>query len=213
LLNTTWLASTKGPAFPKRASHTLYSVICEVVYNLVAFNRSKIRGRHHLLVGLYQTLLNGLFVADPKSNLEQPPWQPQPPQYYGVAQASAYARLLSALCSPISSSTLTAGRKSRREGGYTSSRLAAPLIDEAKRARKHAGQFIHYVIARFCLNHLHGSVPLSLRAALMPATFEAIDVIPLGILRSMNAAMDPATREVWKSLYAEWRKGRGITMH
>ena len=128
--------------------------------------------------------------------MRKPPWLTHGAATFDAEEGAAFANLLTSLCEPTVSSVTT--RKSQR--GNTG------LIDETRKARAYAGQYVQDVLMEFCRAQLNGRLRTEVRKRLMPGLYAVIGVASEDGLRAMNASMDPSTRALWKSLYDDWRR-------
>jgi nucleolar pre-ribosomal-associated protein 2 len=80
------------------------------------------------------------------------------------------------------------------------------LIDETKKAKSIAGQYLKYVVAEYTQCSLRGALLPDVKAALMPGLYAVLDVMSKETLRSLNAGLDASSRAVFKSLYDDYVK-------
>ena len=166
---------------------------------MLGIHRKKLGGRYHLIVPALQGLLRLLFVpyAANSAALGQ---RSAGVVSLGVTHAAAYARLLTMLCSPtVSAVSRPRNHNSRQE-----------LNDETKKARSIAGQHLPYIIMVYCTSQLKGRLLPEAKAVLIPGLHAVLDVMQPEVMRTMNAAMDSASRSIFKVLYEEYgRFSRG----
>ncbi|KAL9085731.1 MAG: hypothetical protein Q9165_007480 [Trypethelium subeluteriae] len=188
-----------GPSLPAESGRLVYRRLCEMVEAAINRHRAKFGGRFHLLSPLLSNLLDALFVPDNRSYssyVRKPPWLTHGTAAFGGEEGAAFASVLTSLCDPTVSSVTT--RKSQREH--------KGLVDETRKARAYAGQYMQDVLMEFCRAQLRGRLQPRVRRRLMPGLYATIAVMSEDGLRAMNASMDPSARALWKSLYDEWRR-------
>ena len=192
--------SFAGPKLPATSGRTVYRRLCAILHAAINRHRANFGGRFHLLLPLLAVLLNALFIPDSRSyssRMRTPPWLTHRAVRFGAEEGTAFASLLTSLCEPTVSSVTS--RKSQRSGH-------AGLVDETRKARTYAGQFVQDLLTEFCQAQLRGRLQPEVRKRLMPGIYSAINVVSEDGLRAMNAAMDGSTRALWKSLYDDWRR-------
>ena len=161
-----------------------YNDICQTVSMILAHHRSRIKGRFHLLVALFQELLSCLFVSSKSMDSKKP---------LGVRQAHSFARLLVQLCN----------RPRVRSRGKTSE-----LVDEARKAQAHTGQYVQYILHHYCVQILSQSLAEGMRETLAPglwAVIEAIETDNADGIKTLSAAMNNSERAVLRSVYDDWK--------
>lgn len=193
------LCSTQAPALPREHSGFIFDRLCQLTTTLILLHRRRIGGRMHLLVSLIQNLMSCLFNPhryQVSALSAQPSWLSS----LTVNHAVAYTRVLTTLCSPTVSSTHS----------HRGPRMAdAGLVDEAKRAKEYAGQYVSYVLLHYCTLQLQGSVTPEIGEKLKIGLWAMMEVVDIEAMRGMNAGMGREERVVWGALYAEWnRTGR-----
>jgi len=112
-----------------------------------------------------------------------------------ATHASAYARILTTLSSPTVSST-----SSRRHNTDLS------LVDETKKARVYAGQYVPYILMHYCNLQLQGGLSVESRDKLKTGLWSCMDIVDLECMRGMNAGMGKDERVLWGTLYSEWKR-------
>ncbi|KAF2137524.1 uncharacterized protein K452DRAFT_361875 [Aplosporella prunicola CBS 121167] len=191
------LASASGPALPANYSDSIYTRICNTTHLIIALHRTRLGGRYHVLMPLLQNLLRCLFTPDTKAASTTastlPPWLNPRTKPLTTTHAAHFARLVTTLCNP----TVAAVSKHRPR---------ASLVDETKKAREYAGQYVPAIIVQFCACALQGRIGPEVRAALMPALYACADVVGIEALRAMNAGMDASARAIWRGVYSDWKK-------
>jgi Urb2/Npa2 family len=166
-------------------------------------HRKHISGRMHLLIPVLQILLTCLFTLHPQSRatvVQTPPsWLSKYTSLLSAPHATAYARILLTLAQPTVSSTSTASRN----------RANPFLIDETRKARQYAAQYVPYILMHFCSMQLAGRMTPEVRKALLPGIWACIEIVPREKLRGMSATMGRDDRAVWTSLWSEWCRIHG----
>lgn len=174
---------------PASEIEPLYLNICHILTVILAHHRSRLQGRFHLLISILQQLISQLFRNNAPAKKTD--------------QARSLAKLLESFCSPPA--------MRYRKGGKPSE-----LVDEAKRAQAHAGQFAPYLLHFYCGCVLTGSSSSSLggeergaREALLPglwAVIEAMEAYNEDAIRVLSSAATNSERAVLRSVYEEWKK-------
>lgn len=158
----------------------LYLSICNVLAVILAHHRSRLQGRFHLVVGILQQLTSHLF-SHTKA---------------GVPQAKALAKLLESFCNPPA--------LRYRKGGKPSE-----LVDEAKKAQAHAGQFAQYLLHHYCSCVLTGSLGEGVREVLLPglwAVIQSMEAYNEEGIKVLSSAANNSERAVLRSVYEDWKR-------
>ncbi|KAJ5224834.1 uncharacterized protein N7469_008337 [Penicillium citrinum] len=193
-------ASKAGPRiFPKYAP-TIFTRLCRLLGTILGLQRIKIGGRYHMVNTAMFRLLGCLFARSRKrsrsarvqASFSQPFWLAP----LGVSHATHYTRLLTTLCDPTLSAVLRPQPGASREA----------LIDETKKAKSIAGQYLKYVVMEYAQCSLRGALLPDVKAALMPGLYAVLDVMSKETLRSLNSGLDASSRAVFKSLYDDYVK-------
>jgi len=199
------ITSPNGPSLPASQATAIFIRLCESTHIIFSLHRSRLGGRFHLLVPLLQYFLTCLFIPNTTrrgiSTAHLPPWLSPSVDPLTPAAAVAYTRLLTTLSSPTVSAV--SGLQTKHRNRHTD------LVDATRQARQYAGQYMPTLIAAFCKNMLSGRLEPEVRERLVPGLWSALDCTDKEGLRAMSAGMDNSTRAVWKSVYSEWKKGRG----
>jgi nucleolar pre-ribosomal-associated protein 2 len=181
----------------------VYLRLCQITNAILSFHRKNISGRMHLLVPFIQTLMNPLFIMHANSKpavfQKSPSWLSNRIHDLDATHATAFSRIILTLTQPTVSSSLTHYRSYNNP----------LLIDETRRARQYAAQFVPYILAHFCGLHLIGRLSPEIRKALLPGIWACIEAVPREGLRGMNAGMGREDRAIWSALWAEWSRSRG----
>ena len=168
--------------------------LCRIFNTILMTHRTQLGGRNHLMVPALQGLLRCLFTS--YSPADSTSLASDQSSVVGEPHAAAYARLLTTISDPTVSA-VSRGR-SRRHGLL--------LNDATKKARSIAGQHLQYLLMDYCKSQLHGTLRPAVKAALAPGLAAVLHVIPPDVLRTINAAMDPSARSIFKALYDELRR-------
>lgn len=192
--------SPSGPQLPPQHAIAVYLHLCGLMSSLLAIHRTKLGGRHHLIIPLLQAMLRCLFTPDRKrarnsTSVSLPPWLSAREAQLDVSSAAAYARILTAICEPTVSSVTGFKRRARLE-----------LNDETKKAKATAGQYLHYLIMEYAWCQLEARISPDVRTALMPGLYAVFDVMSMEVMRTLNAAMDASGRAIFKGLYDDYRR-------
>ncbi|KAJ5578302.1 uncharacterized protein N7459_007266 [Penicillium hispanicum] len=193
-------ASKAGPRISPNYAPTIYTRLCRLMGIVLGLQRVKIGGRFHLVVNAMQRLLGCLFARSRKrtrsarlqTTLSQPFWL-APLQ---ASHTTSYTRLLTTLCDPTVSAVLRPQPGASRDA----------LVDETKKAKRIAGQYLQYVVIEYTQCSLRGSLSPEVRASLMPGLYAALDVMSKESLRALSSTLDASGRAVFKSLYDDYFK-------
>lgn len=193
-------ASKVGPRISPEYAPTIYTRLCRLMGSVLGLQRLKIGGRFHLVVNAMQRLLGCLFARSRKrsrtarfqSSLSQPFWLAP----LDAAHTTYFTRLLTTLSDPTVSAVLRPQANVSRES----------LVDETKKAKRIAGQYLQYVVMEYAQCSLRGALAPDVKASLMPGLYAALDVMSKESLRALNAALDASGRAVFKSLYDDYVK-------
>ncbi|KAJ5161627.1 hypothetical protein N7492_007019 [Penicillium capsulatum] len=193
-------ASKAGPRISSEYAPTIYTRLCRLMGTVLGLQRLKIGGRFHLVVNAMQRLLGCLFARSRKrsrsarfqSSLSQPFWLAP----LDATHTTYYTRLLTTLSDPTVSAVLRPQASVSRES----------LVDETKKAKRIAGQYLQYVVMEYAQCSLRGALSPDVKASLMPGLYAALDVMSKESLRALNAALDVSGRAVFKSLYDDYVK-------
>lgn len=205
------ICSAEGPQL-ETGPHVTGEVFVHL-YDLVAAiirrHRTRLRGHHHLLVTILQTLLRVL-LADPalkSSSSKQPtnnnttttsflypPWLDEPLRAHHAAKLT---RLLTLLCEPSNAALASSSTKKHKSA-----------LDSAKdTAKREVGQHMFRVVLLYIKLQLErGDVPRDLRRALEPGMFSVLGVTPDGGRRILNESLDASGRVIFRRLFAEFSK-------
>jgi nucleolar pre-ribosomal-associated protein 2 len=197
------ISSIGSKDLPRAYGPSIYRRLCQTTNTLIALHRKHLGGRFHVLVPLLQALLTCLFVPHSRvkslGSKSTPPWLSQQSGVLDAEHAIAYTRILGSLTQPTVSSTASHPRPS----------INPMLIDETRKARQYAAQFVPYILLHFCSMQLVGKMNTEVRGGLMPGIWACIEAVPREALRGMNSGMGRDEREIWSALWAEWVRTGG----
>lgn len=192
----TLASHASSQARPLHSKHAgfIFQRLCQITTSVVLLHRRKLGGRMHLIVSLLQSLMTCLFNPHRygSSQVSLPPWLSK--ERLGVEHVTVYTRVLTTLCSPTVSST------NRRYGANND------LVDEVKKAKEYAGQYVSYVLLHYCTLQLQASIPAEMREKLKPGLWSMMEVVDIEAMRGMNAGMGRDERVIWGSIYGEWMR-------
>lgn len=172
--------------------------LCRTFRTVLTTHRKKLGGRNHLVIPALQSLLRCLFI--PYSPPDSSPVPESQTSALGESHAAAYGRLLTMICDPTVSAVSRSSKPHSRRPA---------LNDETKTARSIAGQHLQYLLMDYCKSQLKGILPPALKTALTPGLYAILDVVTPEVLRTINAAMDPSSRSIFKALYDQHRRAPG----
>lgn len=160
----------------------LFMDICQVLTAILTHHRSRLQGRFHLLVTIFQDMLSSLFITARRT------------KQLAIRQARTLARLLALYCDPPH-------MRHRNK--------SSDLVDEARKEKAHVGQFVPFVLHDYCSKILTNGMEGELREALIPGIWAMIEAIELNSsdgIRVISAAMNNSERAVLRSLYEDWKR-------
>ncbi|KAH3667153.1 hypothetical protein OGAPHI_002802 [Ogataea philodendri] len=158
------------------AQTTLYLQNCQVLSNLVLFQRFRFSNRQHLLIHSFVGLLECLF----KHNL-------------GTAAATGFERLVSNLCE-ISASSVS--------NSESESSLTSTVSFMKHQLRK----FVPLLILNYVKFYLSYQMDPAIKDVLENSMFMVFDLLTLNELNFINMSLDSQSRIVYRSLYDDYKK-------
>lgn len=167
------------------ASSPLYLELCALLTALLTHHRARLQNRFHLLTSVLQSLLSRLFTPNKTSTISRKP--------LAIRHARAYTRLLTLLCNPPNHHH----------------RPDSTLVDQARRARAHVGQYAPYLLHSFCAQILTGTLGEGMREVLTPglwALVECMEVRGPEAVKALSSATNNSERAVLRGVYDEWRR-------
>ncbi|RMY56199.1 hypothetical protein D0865_03778 [Hortaea werneckii] len=152
---------------------------CRAFNILLQQYRSRLKDRMNLVVAVMQQLVTSLFDCS-----------------LGSRHATALSRMLELLCNPPQ-------LRSKRHQKTTMS-----LVDEARKAQGHVGQYVQYILHYYCAQVLRSPLAEGARGSLMPGlwmTIAAIEVNDTDGMKVLSAAMNNSERAVLRSVYDDYK--------
>lgn len=171
----------------------LYTGLCRIFNSILAIHRAKLGGRYHLVLPALRGLLQCLFIPYKKAEASSLSFNQE--SAIGEAHATAYSRLLTMICDPSVSAVTWSRKRDGRE-----------LNDETKKARSIAGQHLQYLIMEYCDWQLKARLPTEVKRLLTPGIYAVFNVLSQDVMRTMNAAMNPSSRSIFKVLYGDYQR-------
>lgn len=188
------LQTVQALARSSPAERLIYLDLCSILSALLLHHRARLQGRFHLLTATLQALQARLFT--PTKPSADPGRRPLAPRH-----ARAYTRLLTLLCNPPT--------RTHNNTSSNSANKRNDLVDEARRARAHVGQYVPTLLHSFCAQILAGQMGEGMREALTPglwAVIEAMEVQSPEAVKSLSAGMNNSERAVLRSVYDDWKR-------
>ena len=162
----------------------VYLDACRIFTILLQQYRSRLKDRLHLVVPVLQSLLSRLFTSI-KSNKRQK-------GILTARHAGVFTRVVQLLCNPPS-----ARRQSKTD-----------LIDDARLAQAHAGQYVQHLLHHYCSQILQGTLAEGVREALVPSLWSVIDAMEVhdtDSVKVLSAAMSNSERAVLRGIYDDYK--------
>ena len=184
---------------PKAASH-IHTALTRVFGSILAAHRLRLGGRFHMILLALKALLICLPTPfDPPKDLRS---HIDHSDTFTATHAENLSRILSSICDPTVSAVSHRRAHQNAHGA---------LNDETKKARSEAGKHMLYFIMDFCVLQLSARmVGEGMSERLLPGIWAVLNVMSRDIMGAMNAQLGPQGREIWRELYAEWkREGKG----
>ena len=182
----------------KYKNHT-FSRFCSIIRTLLLCHRSRLKGRHHLLIQCLQALLAGFFLPY-NSNTSSSSF------HSGIVlltdagaldepSAEGFCRILTIWCSPPQSSL----RKQK-------SKAEQQLTDQAPRVKKYVSKFGINLLEHYCYLQLSGRIRPEIRNLIIPGLFALLDRMEKETMKTLNARLEASAQALWKILHGEWKK-------
>ncbi|KAK5745674.1 hypothetical protein LTR17_001173 [Elasticomyces elasticus] len=184
-VEATLATANKLAARPSRYNRVVFLDICRVTTILLQQYRSRLQDRSSLLVVLFQTLIGCFFRKTKGIDKASKPLT--------ARHARTFARLLQLMCNPPQFHS-----KARR----------SDLVDDARKAQAHIGQYVQYVLHHYCAQVLKSTLGEGVRDALLPGLWsivDAMDASNANAVRSLSTAMSNSERAVLRTLYDEYK--------
>ncbi|KAK5729651.1 hypothetical protein LTR17_011728 [Elasticomyces elasticus] len=172
-------------ARPSRYNRVVFLDICRVTTILLQQYRSRLQDRSSLLVVLFQTLISCFFRKTKGVDKASKPLT--------ARHARTFARLLQLMCNPPQFHS-----KARR----------SDLVDDARKAQAHIGQYVQYVLHHYCAQVLKSTLGEGVREALLPGLWSIVDAMEASnanAVKSLSTAMSNSERAVLRTLYDEYK--------
>ncbi|RMZ10424.1 hypothetical protein D0864_01255 [Hortaea werneckii] len=163
----------------KRHDATVFMDCCRTFNILLQQYRSRLKDRMNLVVAVLQQFVTSLFECN-----------------LGSRHATALSRILELLCNPPQ-------LRSKRHQNTTMS-----LVDEARKAQGHVGQYVQYILHHYCAQVLRSPLAEGARESLMPGLWIAIAAVEVNDtdgMKVLSAAMNNSERAVLRSVYDDYK--------
>lgn len=191
---------------PKAASY-IHIALTRVFGSVLAAHRLKLGGRYHMILLALKVLLNPLFTPFKATPSSMTATDTTPPIDHSQTFTSTHTENLSRLLSSISDPTVSAVSHRHRNSAHRTHQHHGALNDETKKARTESGKHMPYFIMEFCVLQLSGRmVGEGMREKLMPGIWAVLNAMNKEVMGAMNAQMSVAGREIWREVYAEWKR-------
>ena len=189
------VAASRLKSFEKEKHAAMsYICLCRIFRTVLMMHRTKLGGRHHLVVSALQMLLQCLYI--PYTKEQKVSAAKRENSMFGEDHAAAYCGLLTMICDPSVSAVTRARKRPQQQ----------ELNDLTQKARSIAGQHLHYLIMEYCQCQLKGSLRPGMKKALTPGLYAILNVMSQDVKQTMNAALDASSRSVFKALYEDYRR-------
>jgi nucleolar pre-ribosomal-associated protein 2 len=170
-------------------AQVVYLDVCQVLSTILLQYRSRLHGRLHLVVQVFQALLTRLFrPANPGKATGNQGRKPT------VKHAQAFSKLLTLLCEPPQ---------------FIRSSKSSSLVDESRKEQAHVGKSVHYILHHYCSQILTGKLEPGMREAITPGLWSMIEAMEMSEaegIKSLSAAMNNSERAVLRGVYDDWRR-------
>ena len=197
---------------PKAAFH-IHIALTRIFGSILAVHRLKLGGRYHMILLALQALLHPIFIPFKASNRSKAsPVNTTPIHDHSQTFTSTHTENLSRLLSSICDPTVSAVSHRRSITPHNNNQHGGALNDETKKARAESGKHMLYFIMDFCVLQLSGRMTGErMRETLMPGIWAVLNAMNREIMGAMNAQLSVPGREIWREVYAEWkREGRRV---
>lgn len=178
---------TKSPA--PTADTLIFLDVCQLTTTLLLQYRSRLQGRYHLLLALFQTLLSRLFNPQKSHIFDRKPLGPK--------HAHAFTRLLTLFCNPP-----TPHNRGNKQSKTKS------LVDESRIQRARVGEFVPALLHSYCSLVLSGTLTPGVREALLPglwAVIECMGIFEGEAVKVLSSAVNASERAVLRGIIEEWK--------
>ncbi|KAK3619798.1 hypothetical protein LTR56_023813 [Elasticomyces elasticus] len=184
-VEATLATANKLAARPSRYNRVVFVDICRVTTILLQQYRSRLQDRSSLLVVLFQTLFGCFFRKIKGVDKASKPLT--------ARHARTFARLLQLMCNPPQ---------------FRSKARRSDLVDDARKAQAHIGQYVQYVLHHYCAQVLKSTLGEGVREALLPGLWSIVDAMEASnanAVKSLSTAMSNSERAVLRTLYDEYK--------
>ena len=171
--------TTTQALLKKHHDGMIFMDCCRTFNILLQQYRSRLKDRMNLVVAVMQQLVTSLFECN-----------------LGSRHATTLSRMLELLCNPPQ-------LRSKRHQKTTMS-----LVDEARKAQGHVGQYVQYILHHYCAQVLRSPLAEGARESLMPGlwmTIAAVEVNDTDGMKVLSAAMNNSERAVLRSVYDDYK--------
>ena len=180
------------------ASH-VFLRLCSLARTIMLSFRTKLSGRHLLLLQTLKMLLSALFQPYKLDNRYSAPRGVTEGSmeitWLGTGCAEAFCRLLTLWSSPPPSSIKAHQKQSDPN-----------LIDYTQRTKAYTGKFGINILEFYCALQLSERTKPEIRNILRPGLFLMLDLTKSEAMKALNARLSISAQALWKILYDEWRK-------
>ena len=170
-------------------ARTAYLEVCQILSVILLQYRSRLHGRFHLVVPVFQALLSQLFEPSHSNGSTK-----KQTRSLTVRHAQAVAKLLSLFAEPP---------QSKRSSQSHS------LVDEARREQAYVGKSTQYILHHHCAQLLTGRLGPGMKETITPGIWSIIEGMEMGEadgIKSLSAIMNNSERAVLRGVYDDWRR-------
>ncbi len=173
----------------RSAAQVVYLDICQVLSTILLQYRSRLHGRLHLVVQIFQALLSQLFLPADSSNITK-----NGRRKPTLKHAQTFSKLLTLLCEPPQ---------------FKNSSKSSSLVDESRKEQAYVGKSVQYILHHYCSQILAGKLGPGMREAVTPGLWSIIEAMEMSEaegIKSLSAAMNNSERAVLRGVYDDWRR-------
>ena len=167
----------------------MYLEICQVLSIILLQYRSRLHGRFHLVVQVFQSLLSTLFEPTaPNGSADEKD------RKLTIERAQAIAKLLTLFCEPPL---------------FKRSSSSSALVDEARKEQAHVGKSVQYILHHYCAQILNKILGPGVKEAITPGLWSIIEAMEMGEtegVKTLSAAINNSERAVLRGVYDDWRR-------
>ncbi|KAK9479357.1 Urb2/Npa2 family-domain-containing protein [Lipomyces japonicus] len=220
--------SQHGPKFSlnesEHSADEVYLQICSVTSVLLLSYHKYFRGYHNLIVRLLQNLLYGLCRPQligtakkidrrAKHLWKRASWLSDDSASCSVKCALAYSRLISNLCEPnqTSRSKNSTVSNTRKRGidqasTFSSESQLMNLSSRSGNSRRALSKHIPFLVIEYIYSTLYFRYDSDVRQAIMSGLYTLLDMHGQNELKVINAGLDSAGREIFRTIYSDYSK-------